>query len=112
MTRPLSNNLREPVAAAARFGVAVSAVLTWSRNYRATGSVARSKMGEYRNGLLEPHRLYHGGDRWPPHLTLYGLKDEPARGVKVSHNAVQIFLRRDGLRFKNCSSPWSRTARM
>ena len=36
-----------------------------------------------------------------PHLTLHGLKDElAARGVKVSHNAVWMFLRREGFRFK------------
>jgi len=36
-----------------------------------------------------------------PHLTLHGLKDElAARGVVVSHNAVWLFLRREGLRFK------------
>ena len=35
------------------------------------------------------------------HLTLHGLKDElAARGVKVSHNAVWLFLRREGLTFK------------
>jgi transposase len=32
---------------------------------------------------------------------LHGLKDElAARGVKVSHNAVWLFLRREGLSFK------------
>ena len=36
-----------------------------------------------------------------PHLTLHGLKDElAARGVLVSHNAVWLFMRREGLRFK------------
>ena len=36
-----------------------------------------------------------------PHLTLHKLKDElAARGVNVSHNAVWLFLRREGLRFK------------
>jgi len=36
-----------------------------------------------------------------PHLSLHGLKDElAARGVKVSHNAVWMFLRLEGLRFK------------
>jgi len=35
------------------------------------------------------------------HLTLHGLKDElAARGVNVSHNAVWLFLRREGLSFK------------
>ena len=39
-----------------------------------------------------------------PHLTLHKLKDElAARGVKVSHNAVWMFLRREGLRFKKNS---------
>jgi putative transposase len=52
--------------------------------------------------ILEPH-----GDfikeriRQTPHLTLHGLKDElAARGVVVSHNAVWLFMRREGLRFK------------
>lgn len=36
-----------------------------------------------------------------PHLTLHALKDElAARGLKVSHNTVWLFLRREGLRFK------------
>ncbi len=36
-----------------------------------------------------------------PHLTLPALKDElAARGVAVSHNAVWLFLRREGLSFK------------
>jgi transposase len=36
-----------------------------------------------------------------PHLTLHALKDElTARGVKISHNAIWLFLRRSGLRFK------------
>jgi transposase len=39
--------------------------------------------------------------RQTPHLTLHGLKDElAARGVTVSHNAVWVILRREGLRFK------------
>jgi putative transposase len=113
MTRPLSNDLRERVvaavrngescrAAAARFGVAVSSVVKWSQRYRATGSVRPTKMGGYRKPLLDPHRAFiveRIGQT--PHLTLHGLKDElAARGVKVSHNAVWLFLRREGLRFK------------
>src|SRR5664279_3814409 len=113
MTRPLSNDLRERVvaavaggescrAAAARFGVAVSSVVKWSQRYRATGSVAPGKMGGHRKRVLEPHRgfiLNRLGQT--PHLTLHGLKAElSARGVQVSHNAVWMFLRREGLRFK------------
>jgi putative transposase len=113
MTRPLSNDLRERVVAAvrggescravaARFGVAVSSAVKWSQRYRATGSVAPGKMGGHRKPILEPHRAFiqeRIGQR--PHLTLHGLKHQlAARGVKVSHNAVWMFLRREGLRFK------------
>src|ERR1044072_2267559 len=113
MTRPLSNDLRERVVAAvqrgescravaSRFGVAVSSVVKWSQRYRATGSVAPGKMGGHRKPLLNPHRgfiLARIGQT--PHPTLHGLKDElAARGVIVSHNAVWLFLRREGLRFK------------
>jgi putative transposase len=87
---------------ASRFGVAVSTVVKWSQRHRATGSVAPGKVGGHRKPVLEPHRAYIT-DRVQstPHLTLHGLKDElAARGVKVSHNAVWLFLRREGLRFK------------
>lgn len=113
MTRPLSNDLRKRVVAAvvggescrlvaSRFGVAVSSVVKWSQRYRATGSVAPGKIGGHRKRVLEPHRTFimeRIGQT--PHLTLHGLKDElAARGVRVSHNAVWMFLRREGLRFK------------
>jgi transposase len=113
MTRPLSNDLRERVVAAvkrgescrsvaSRFGVAVSSVVKWLQRYRATGSVAPGKMGGHRKRVLEPQRAFilKRIDQ-TPHLTLHGLKDElAARGVRVSHNAVWLFLRREGLRFK------------
>lgn len=113
MTRPLSDDLRERVVAAvvggescravsARFGVAVSSVVKWSQRYRATGSVAPGKMGGHRKRVLEPHRTFiKERIGQTPHLTLHRLKDElAARGVTVSHNAVWMFLRREGLRFK------------
>jgi transposase len=113
MARPLSNDLRERVIAsvlrgescrtvASRFGVAVSSVVKWSQRHRATGSVAPGKMGGHRKRLLEPHCAFiKERIGQTPHLTLHGLKDElAARGVKVSHNAVWMFLRREGLRFK------------
>jgi transposase len=113
MTRPLSNDLRERVVAAvlggescrtvaARFGVAVSSVVKWSQRYRATGSVAPDQMGGHRKRVLEPHRAFiKERINQTPHLTVHGLKDElVARGVNVSHNAVWMFLRREGLRFK------------
>jgi transposase len=59
-------------------------------------------MGGHRKRVLEPQRAFilkRIGQT--PHLTLHGLKDElAARGVRVSHNAVWLFLRREGLRFK------------
>src|SRR3569623_675272 len=109
MTRPLSLDLRERVVAsvlagescrsvAERFGVAVSSVVKWSQRQRATGSVAPGKMGGHRKPVLDPHRAFIV-ERIT--LTLHGLKAElAARGGKVSHNAVWLFLRREGLRFK------------
>jgi len=113
MTAPLSNDLRERVvgaivggescrSVAARFGVAVSSAVKWSQRHRATGSVAPARMGGHRKRVLEAHRAFIV-DRigQTPHLTLHGLKDElAARGVKVSHNAVWLLLRREGLSFK------------
>jgi transposase len=113
MSRPLSNDLRERIVAAVlsgescrsvalRFRVAVSSVVKLSQRYRATGSVKPGKMGGHRKRVLEPHRAFiKERISQIPHLTLHGLKDElAARGVRVSHNAVWLFLRREGLRFK------------
>jgi transposase len=87
---------------ARRFGVGVSSVVKWSQRHRATGSVAPGQMGGHRKRLLEPHRAFiMERIAQTPHLTLYGLKAAlAARGVSVSHNAVWLFMRREGLRFK------------
>ena len=113
MARPLSNDLRERVvaavlsgescrSAAVRFGIAASSAVKWMQRHRATGSVAPGKMGGHRKPVLAPHRSFIVARlEQKPHLTLHGLKDElAARGVSVSHNAVWVFLRREGLRFK------------
>lgn len=113
MAAPLSNDLRERVVAAvgfgescrsvaARFDVSVSSVVKWSQRHRATGSSAPGKMGGHRKRVLEPHRDFIVGRiNQTSHLTLHGLKEElAARGVKVSHNTVWLFLRREGLSFK------------
>ena len=113
MGRPLSMDLRERVVAAvlagascravaARFGVAVSSVVKWSQRHRATGSVAPGKMGGHRKPVLEPHRAFIlERIARTPQLTLHRLKDElAAHGVIVSHNAIWMFMRREGLRFK------------
>ena len=113
MARPLSNDLRERVvtailngescrSAALRFGVAVSSAVKWMQRHRVTGSVAPGKMGGHRKPILNAHRAFIVARlEQTSHLTLHGLKDElAARGVIVSHNAVWLFLRREGLRFK------------
>jgi transposase len=113
MTRPLSNDLRERVVAAvlggascrqaaARFEAAVSSVAKLMQRYRAAGPVATAKMGGHRKRVLLPHRQFIQEQlKQTPHLSLHALKAElAARGVFVSHNAVWVFLRREGLRFK------------
>ena len=113
MTAPLSNDLRERVVSAvlsgescrsvaARFDVSVSSVAKWSQRYRATGSIAPGKMGGHCKSVLTPHRDFIiERINQVPHLTLHGLRQELAeRSVQVSHNAVWLFLRREGLRFK------------
>jgi putative transposase len=113
MTAPLSNDLRERVvgaietgencrSVASRFGVAVSSAVKWHQRYRATGSVAPGKMGGHRKRILDSHRAFIVERiNQTPHLTLHGLKAELAAcGVKVSHDTVWKFLRREGLRFK------------
>jgi transposase len=66
------------------------------------GFVVFGGVGGYCKFILEPHRAFIVERiSQTPHLTLHGLKEElAARGVKVSHNAVWLFLRREGLRFK------------
>lgn len=116
MARPLSTDLRERVVAAVRagescravalrFGVAVSSVVKWSQRQRQTGSVSPGKMGGHCKPVLLPHRDFIVERlEQTSHLTLHKLKDELAtRGVQVSHNAVWLFLRREGLRFKKNS---------
>ncbi len=113
MTAPLSNDLRKRVvgaieagescrSVAARFGIAVSSAVKWSQRYRSSGSVAPGKMGGHRKRLLEPHRAFIVERiNQTPQLSLHRLKDElAARGMKVSHDTVWRFLRREGLRFK------------
>lgn len=120
MVAPLSNDLREPVVAtvgccescrsvAARLGDAVSSVVKWTQGHRAKGLVAPGKMGG-RKRVLEPHcNLIVRRINQTCHLTLHGLKDElTARGVKVLHNTVWLFLRCEGLSLKKRCSLLSR----
>ena len=113
MSKPYSIDLRELAMArleagettrevAAALRVAVSSVVKWAARKRLSGSVAPGKMGGHRKRVLEPHRAFIVERiNQTSHLTLHGLKAElAARGVMVSHNAVWVFLRREGLSFK------------
>ncbi|CCM79694.1 hypothetical protein BN77_p30126 [Rhizobium mesoamericanum STM3625] len=70
-------------------------------------------MGGHRRRILEPYRAFIiKRIEQTSHLTLHRLQDElAARGVRVSHNAIWQFMRREGLSFKKkrCS-PLSRVA--
>jgi len=113
MTRPFSDDLRARVVraveagescrvVAGRFDIAVSTVVKWHQRYRATGSVAPAKIGGYRRPVLDPHRDFILAQiAKVPHLTLFGLRNALAsHGVRVSHNTIWTFLRREGLSFK------------
>ncbi len=113
MAKPYSNDLRERVVAAMaagascrtageQFGIAPSTAVKWSKRMNETGSVAPARFGGHRKCLLEPHRSFVLQQiRETSHLTLHGLKDLlAARGVKVSHDTVWRFLRREGQSFK------------
>lgn len=113
MTKPYSNDLRQRAVDAVvsgettrvvanRFDVAVSSVVKWHQRYRQTGSVEPGQIGGHRKSILDPHRDFIMDQiKQTPHLTLHGLSELlAARGTKVSHNAVWLFLRREGLSFK------------
>lgn len=113
MVRAYSIDLRERVvlavssgdscrAVAARFGVAVSSVVKWSQLYRRTGGVVPGKMGGHRKLILAPHRDWLlARIKQQSDVTLHGLKDElKARGVKVSHDTIWRYLRREKMSFK------------
>ena len=89
-------------AAATRFGVSAASAVRWMQRYRRHGSARPAPRGGGRRPVLDGHRAFIlERIRQTPHLTLHRLKDELAtRGVKVSHNAVWLFLRREGLSFK------------
>lgn len=109
MGRAYSDDLRRRVvdaveggmsrhAAAARFGVSASSAIKWARRFRETGSVSASPHGGGRASALDAHRDWLlSRIASEPHVTLHRLADElAARGTPVSHNAVWLWLRRNG----------------
>lgn len=126
MARPYSVDLRERVvrsvereglsrrAAAKRFGVGIKTAIMWVQRFRATGSVAASRMGGHRpRKIIDSHREWllkccRGGD-----FTLRGLVAELARrGLQVGYRPVWAFVRAEKLSYKKRRwSPASATAR-
>lgn len=126
MARPYSVDLRERVveavereslsrrAAAKRFGVGIKTAIVWVQRFRATGSVAASRMGGHRpKKIVGGHREWlakrcQGGD-----FTLRGLVAELAdRGLKVDYRVVWAFVHGEQLTHKKRRwLPASATAR-
>ena len=127
MARPYSMDLREGAvraveleglsrrAAAVRFGVAASTLITWVARFRATGDLRPGQMGghkpktisgDHRTGLLE--RCRAAG------FTLRGLVSELAeRGVVVDYRSVWDFVHAETLSYKTRRwSPANGTAPM
>lgn len=113
MAKPYSDDLRDRVAAAIatgescraiseRFDIAPSTVVKWAKRLRETGSSRPAKFGGHKKSGLDAERAFILGQiEAVPHLTLHGLKDILAsRGIRVSHDSVWRFLRREGKSFK------------
>ena len=116
MAKPYSDDLRARVAAviatgescraiSERFDIAPSTVVKWAKRLRETGSTAPAKFGGYKKCSLDAQRTFIlERIEAVPHLTLHGLKDIlAARGIRVSHDTVWRFLRREGKSFKKNS---------
>jgi transposase len=113
MARHFSSDLRDRVvgsvaggrscrATAVLFGVSVASVVKWCQRWRASGSVAPSRMGGWRPLLLKSERewlLARIAEK--PDLTLRAVMAELAgRGTPASYGAVWRFFAREGITFK------------
>ena len=113
MARPYSVDLRERVVAAVvgglsrrqaaeRFGVGISTVIRWVRQFYDTGSVAPGKMGGHR-----PRTISGAHHDWlvarcdEREFTLRGLVAELAeRGCHVDYRSVWNFVHAENLSYK------------
>jgi len=114
MAKPFSMDLRERAVsavvnegmschkAASRFGIGVSTLIAWVRQFRETGSVAPGQMGGHKPKTIRgEHESWlrqriRGGE-----FTLRGLVAElAARGLMASFGAVYRFVHVEKLSFK------------
>ena len=114
MAKPYSSDLRERVvkavmqdgmsrrAAAQRFGIGVSTVITWMQHWRGTGHVKPGQMGGHR-----PKKIAATWRTWllqrcrDRAFTLRGRVGELAeRGLKVDYRVVWAFVHAENLTHK------------
>jgi putative transposase len=129
MARPYSMDLRDRAigavaveglsrrAAAARFGVGVSTVITWVRRFRDTGSARPGRMGGHKPRKISgDHRTWLVARCRERDFTLRGLVAELGeRGLVVDYRSVWEFVHAEKLSYKkrrwlpaNGTAPMSR----
>lgn len=90
-------------AAARRFGLAASTVITWVQLFRATGDLTPGQVGGHKpKAISGEHRDWLIARCQSGEFTLRGLVDELAseRGLKVDYHSVWDFVHAEGLSYK------------
>src|SRR5580700_2186448 len=114
MARPYSMDLRDRAiraveveglsrrAAAARFEIGVSTVITWVRRFRDTGSARPGRMGGHKpRKICGDHRTWLVARCRERDFTLRGLVGELGeRGVAVDYRSVWEFVHAEKLSYK------------
>jgi len=127
MARPYSMDLRERAvsaveregmsrrAAARRFGVAASRVITWVRQFREQGHVRPGQMGGHKpKAISGEHRVWLLTRCKTGEFTLRGLVGEllAERGLRVDYRSVWEFVHAEGLSYKkNTAAQRARASR-
>ena len=90
-------------AAARRFGLAASTVVTWVQRFRAKGDLTPGQMGGHKPKAIScEHRDWLIARCQAGDFTLRGLVNELAseRGLKVDYHSVWDFVHAEGLSYK------------
>lgn len=93
-------------AAAGRFGLAASTVITWVRLFRATRDLSPGQMGGHKpKAISGEHRDWLIARCRSGEFTLRGLVDEltSERGLKVDYHSVWDFVHAEGLSYRAVS---------